>query len=65
MKLFVALIFLSGCAGGADMVKVANSIEAVKSLYRVACEPEPTTRLCAESKAAINDLIDVYDEVNE
>jgi hypothetical protein len=65
MKLFVALIFLSGCAGQADMVKVANSLEAVKSLYRVACEPEPTTRLCAESKAAINDLIDVYDEVNE
>jgi hypothetical protein len=65
MKLFVALIFLTGCAGQADMVKVANSLEAVKSLYRVACEPEPTTRLCAESKAAINDLIDVYDEVNE
>lgn len=63
---FLCVSMIMGCQSGVELPRVASSLEAVKSLYRAACEPVPADEhICETSKTAINELIDVYSQVNE
>lgn len=62
----VALLLSVGCGAAVSMPRVASSLGATKQLWLTACKPTPVdARVCDASFDAINELIDVYIELND
>ena len=64
------LFFATSCATMQDqlMPRTASALEAVKTAYTAVCVPPPgpsAQAACDRARAAINDTIEVYTEINQ
>ncbi len=70
--LLFTVVLVSACATAntlpdTALPRLGQGLQASEELYRAACEPRPLPGLektCPAAKIGINDVVDVYTEIN-
>lgn len=64
-KYLVLVLLLSGCS--TVMPRFGHSLLGAKEFYLAMCQPPPPSgkeKICLDGAKALNEIIDVYSEVN-